>query len=276
MKVNIKLLKNLYMINHPSQVETPMINFIINYCYKIPKIKFELDHYSNLFITKNTTNPKTYPCIVAHMDSFHDIIAPRTLIIKNDIIYSTLYDSTPCGLNADDCNGILIALQLLETLPNLKVCFTVEEEIGGVGAIETKYNERFFSDVGYLIQPDRKGSQDLIYYTNCTYIAAPEFIVDIYPIMNKYNYKKAKGLFTDVGIIAAEQGISGANISCGYYNEHTSGEYCNIKELENCLNFIYEIITTIPENEYRIDISKQAPCFECSINDCHFCPDYDF
>ena len=29
---------------------------------------FEMDDENNLFITKNTTNPAVYPCLVAHMD----------------------------------------------------------------------------------------------------------------------------------------------------------------------------------------------------------------
>ena len=276
MKVNLKLLKDLYLINHPSGSENPMISFILNYCYKIPKLSFELDHYNNLFITKNTTNPEHYVCIVAHLDSVHNIITPRNINIKNGVISSSLTRSNiKCGLNADDCNGILVALQLLEKIPNLKVCFTTEEEVGGVGASETKYNRKFFENVNYLIQADRRGSSDLIYFTNGIITASSEFIADISDLMDKYNYNLVEGVFTDIGIISDQFNISGINVSCGYYNEHTTDEVCVISELQNCLNFVYEIITTVPDKKYSLD-NPRYPCEKCSEFNCFNCSYYTF
>ena len=45
-----------------------MITYILNFCYTIEGMQFEMDDENNLFITKNTTNPAVYPCLVAHMD----------------------------------------------------------------------------------------------------------------------------------------------------------------------------------------------------------------
>ena len=268
MKVNLKLLKDLYLINHPSGSEHTMISFILNYCYKIPKLSFEIDHYNNLFITKNTTNPEHYACVVAHMDSVHDISVPREIKIVNGVASAVLSGTNiKCGLNADDCNGILIALQLLEKIPNLKVCFTTEEEIGGTGAFETRFNTKFFRDVDYLVQADRRGSSDLIYFTNGLVSTSSEFIIYISGLMDKYNYELCEGVFTDIGIMSNALDISGVNISCGYYNEHTNNETCIIKELENCLNFMYEIITTVPNKKYRPE-STQNYCKEYSEFDC--------
>ena len=161
MKVNLKLLKRLYLIDHESTNEHDMISFILNYCYKIPHLIFSIDKERNLFITKNTTNPENYACVVAHMDTIHNFTSARELVIKNNIITAKYIKSgIQCGLNADDCNGILVALQLLETLPNLKVCFTTQEEIGGIGAYEAANNIEFFLNVRYLIQADRRGNKD--------------------------------------------------------------------------------------------------------------------
>lgn len=68
MKLDLNLLKRLLVIDHPSKEEWTMISFIINECYKIGNLEFEMDGYANLFIKKNTTNPDFYPCVVAHMD----------------------------------------------------------------------------------------------------------------------------------------------------------------------------------------------------------------
>lgn len=67
-QVNTTLLKTLCEIVHPSRQEQAMITYILNFCYTIEGIKFEMDDENNLFITKNTTNPAVYPCLVAHMD----------------------------------------------------------------------------------------------------------------------------------------------------------------------------------------------------------------
>ena len=260
MKVNLKLLKRLYLIDHESNDEHDMISFILNYCYKIPHLIFSIDKERNLFITKNTTNPENYACVVAHMDTIHNFTSARELIIKNNIITARYIKSgIQCGLNADDCNGILVALQLLETLPNLKVCFTTQEEIGGVGAYEAANNIEFFLNVRYLIQADRRGNKDLITHTNGIDSASEKFVEDIQSLMEKYNYSESIGTFTDIGVLASKLLISGVNISCGYYNEHTFKECCNINELNNCLNFIYEIITSLDDQAITYTIKAQKP-----------------
>lgn len=258
MKVNLKLLKRLYLIDHESNDEHDMISFILNYCYKIPHLIFSIDKERNLFITKNTTNPENYACVVAHMDTIHNFTSARELIIKNNIITARYIKSgIQCGLNADDCNGILVALQLLETLPNLKVCFTTQEEIGGVGAYEAANNIEFFLNVRYLIQADRRGNKDLITHTNGIDSASEKFVEDIQSLMEKYNYSESIGTFTDIGVLASKLLISGVNVSCGYYNEHTFKECCNINELNNCLNFIYEIITSLDDQAITYTIKAQ-------------------
>lgn len=256
MKLDLKLLKRLYMIDHPSTQEHQMTSFIINYCYKIPNLTFELDHYGNLFITKNTSNPEYYPCLIAHMDQVVTNKGPYGIKIMDGIIsgYHKL-DGSPCSLGADDANGICVALQLLKTIPNLKCIFTVEEEVGAIGAREATYNVDFLYNVKYFIQADRRGSSDLITYTNCIDVTSPEFLTHIAPLMAKYGYTKASGTFTDVGELCEETKISGCNVSCGYRKEHTVNEYTVIADLQNCLNFIEEILLTLTEERvYEIEI----------------------
>ena len=145
MKLNLKLLKRLYLIDHTSGFEHPMISFILNYCYKIPHLTFEMDRERNIFITKNTNNLDAYPCVVAHMDSVNNFVASRELIQTGNIISARYtHSGLQCGLNADDSNGICCALQLLEVLSDLKVLFTTQEESGGQGAICACENVDFF------------------------------------------------------------------------------------------------------------------------------------
>lgn len=296
MKINLKLLKRLYLIDHTSEQEHVMISFILNYCYKIPHLTFEIDEERNIFITKNTTNPDTYACVVAHLDGVNDFYTNRELVINNNIISARYISSKiQCGLNADDANGICCALQLLETLPNLKVLFTTQEEIGGIGAKKACENLIFFDDVRYCLQADRHGAHDLIYFTNGIRTAPDIFIKDIQPVMDKYFYKLNTGTFTDIGVIANKLQIAGVNISCGYYHEHFTNEICDVVELNNCLNFMYEVITSLDSSEtfystpvqqkseapqsmwddspkeYDFTYGEPIPCETCSNQDCMNC-----
>lgn len=292
MKVNLKLLKRLYLINRPSENEARMISYLINYIRNIPKCHMEVDDYGNLFVTKNTSNPSTYPLVIAHTDAIFDFKGPREIVVNGDIITARYLDTKfQCGLTADDANGILCALQLLETLPNLKVLFTVEEECGGHGAHEACKNYDFFESISFMLQADRRGTKDLIVHTNGIDVVSEEFIADIAPIAAKYDYDAEYGTFTDVGILVEALEISGVNISCGYNSEHTSNESCSISGLQKCLNFMYEILITLQDNNkiYYVEIPEK---YVSNITDdalvklneypedsygipCDYCKDYD-
>lgn len=288
------LLKKLYLIERRFREEYKVISFILNYCHKELfncNLKYEIDYYGNLFITKNTTNPKSYACVVAHMDCVQRYTMSRKITIGGDIISAVYADGNSAGLSADDSNGIWVALKLLKDIDNLKVVFTCEEESGGQGADAASENIDFFLDVMFLIQADRRGNSDLITHTNGFETASPKFVERIKPISDKYQYKSNIGTFTDIGILAGELEISGVNISCGYYNEHTDREYTNFLELQNCYEYIKEIITSLKdENEiYTITVPKQIlhsptyipapieydyeiPCDTCTTWDCLRCP----
>lgn len=255
MKLDLNLLKRLLLINHPSKHEWPMLSAIINECYKIGGLHFEMDGYCNIFITKNSTNPDYYPCVVAHTDQVTSC-DHKKLKIKNNRI--TGYDSTThkqIALGADDTNGICCALQLLKVIPDLKVCFTTEEEIGFLGAEYASDNIDFFYNVSYLIQADRHGKSDLITHTNGIDSASEVWLQEISGIMAKYHYQEEWGIGTDIGVLAEKLQLSAVNISCGYYSEHTVNETTVIPELQNCLNFMEEILKTVPlDKQYEIKI----------------------
>ena len=258
MKIDIKLLKKLCLIPSPSRNEQPIISFIINHCYGIPNLTFEIDHYNNLFITKNTTNPDYYACVLAHMDQVITHKSPFGISIHNGVISGYhKSDKTPCGLGLDDKVGICIALQLLKTLPNLKVVFTTEEELGAIGAREATTNVDFLNNVRYFLQADRKGCSDFITFTNGLNVVSPEFVVDVSPIMQRYGYSQNHGTLTDVGEFCEELEISGCNLSCGYYLQHSAKEYGILDQMTNCLNLMEEIIRTLPEDKvYELDVQS--------------------
>lgn len=242
-QLNLELLKTLCEIEHPSGKEQRMMGFILNFCYAIEGISIEIDEENNLFVTKNTTNPEVYPCLVAHIDEilkYSDIKCAR---IKGNKIYG-FYKKTgkQCGLGLDDAFGIYICLHCLVVLPDLKICFTTKEEMGCLGAELAALNIDFFENCRFLLQADRTGGHDLITHTNGIDVTSSEFLKDIDPLLEKYKYKEAAGTMTDIGTLKENINLSAVNISCGYYRAHTHNEFGNLNELCNCLNFILEII----------------------------------
>ena len=307
MKLDLNLLKRLLVIDHSSKQEWPMITAIINECYRIGNLEFEMDAYANIFITKNTTNPEYYPCVVAHMDCVIPCANKEVKIKDNRITGRNIVTGKRVGLGADDSVGICIAIQLLKSIPDLKVCFTTEEEIGFKGADAAADNLDFFYNVSYLIQADRHGKSDLITYTNFIYSASQDWLQEATGVMAKYRYTEESGIGTDIGVLAERLQLSGVNVSCGYYKEHTDKEYIIIPETQNCLNFINEIINTVPcDRQYEIKIDYYAynrynpyanwnfenddpvkvypsendyiygnHCYDCKDFDCMHCPYYD-
>ena len=259
MKLDLNLLKRLLVINHPTKQEWPMLSAIINECYKIDNLEFSMDSYANIFITKNTTNPEYYPCIVAHTDCVRSHTNKTVKIKHGKIFGKNPVNGKQIGLGLDDTVGICVALQMLREIPNIKACFTTEEEIGFLGADAAADNIDFFCDVSYFVQADRRGKSDLITYTNGIYSASELWLQEITLTMSKYGYSEEVGIGTDIGVLAERLQLSSVNISCGYYREHTDSEYGVISEIENCLNFIEDIIKTVPiDKQYEIKVDYYA------------------
>lgn len=284
--VDTQLLKSLYKINSPSYREGDMIKFIISYIKKNFKgISIKKDTLNNLYITKGELNENEfYPCLIAHMDEVHDTNKNKEIVEINNFIFG--FDTLTgerCGIGADDKNGIYIALTLLKYIPKMKIIFTIGEEVGLVGA--TKADITFFDNVGYLMQCDRRGYTDLITRTNGIDVTSDDFIYDTFGICEEYGYSENTGTCTDVGeIIGRGVAVSGCNISCGYWNEHTDNELCYLPALENCLNLVFLIVTELGTKKYELELKPvksyyssitpwwNDPCRDCKDFNCFNCP----
>ena len=143
------------------------------------------------------------------------------------------------GLGADDKNGIWIALKCLEKYECIKVAFFVSEEIGCVGSRGADMN--FFEDTRFVIEPDRRGYEDLIIDISFTSLCSNDFLRDIG--FEKFGYKEESGMMTDVLELKERGlGVSCINLSCGYYEPHSDEEFTVKKDLLNCLRLVEHII----------------------------------
>lgn len=182
----------------------------------------EVDNNGCIYITKGECpEGQNYPCFAAHLDTVHRG-DPKPVLLQDTYLISTNGN----GIGGDDKCGLVACLELLKALPYCKAVFFVEEESGAKGSRECDMN--FFDDCRYVIEIDRRGSEDLIQQSGSTKLCDDEFA----DTLEKYGFKRDRGTFTDVNNLT-NRGVSinTANVSSGYYNAHTGDEYVNLKEL---------------------------------------------
>ena len=235
----MELLKKLYKVYSPSGKERTMIKFIWNYTKRITGTKVETDAAGNLYITKGEA--ESYPCIVAHLDQVQRLHSKDfTIVETGEIIFGySSQNKRQEGLGADDKNGIWIALKCLRKYDSLKLAFFVSEEVGCVGSGRAVMD--FFNDCRFVIQPDRRGYQDIINKIGWTSLCSPEFLQAAG--YKRFGYRETHGMMTDVQELK-ERGlqVSCINLSCGYYEPHTDHEFTIKKDLMSCLSLVEHII----------------------------------
>ena len=247
----MELLKQLFCIHSKSGKEGKIRKFIWNWVRQtVPDAKIECDKPGNLYITKGKSS--TFPCIVAHMDQVQERHSKDFIAYEaEDIIigFSPKHKEQQ-GLGADDKCGLWIGLKCLQKFDCLKLAFFVGEEVGCKGS--GLADMAFFDDCRFVIEPDRKGSEDLITQIGWTPLCSDNFLKDIG--FKKFGYKEAEGMMTDIEALK-DKGLmlSCINLSCGYYRPHSNEEFVYKPALLNCLAFVEHIIKTCTQVYPHID-----------------------
>ena len=169
--------------------------------------------------------------LVAHLDTVHKEL-PKT--IHYDKIKKIL--SSPEGIGGDDRCGIYMILEIVK-YSKCSVLFCEDEEIGAIGAnnfIKSSISKNL--EFNYIMEFDRKGSNDAVFY-DCANEEFEQFIT-------KKFFKTAYGSFSDISVLAPELGCAAVNLSCGYYNAHTTDEYVVWDEMMKSIWAAHEIIET--------------------------------
>jgi hypothetical protein len=237
----MELLQQLYSIHSPSGEEKKMKKFIRRWVKNnVPDAVIENDNAGNVYVTKGIAD--TYPCVVSHVDQVQHNHSKDFQVcwIDDDILFGYSYSNKRFeGLGADDKNGIWVCLKCLQKYDVMKCAFFVQEEHGCVGS--SSANFEWFNDCRFVLQCDRKNGSDLITNSAGTELCSQEFLDCIN--YQAYGYVPTNGSITDV--MALKEGGVGVcmlNISCGYYNAHSDEEVTCVIELENCRNFVMNII----------------------------------
>ena len=172
--------------------------------------------------------------LVAHMDTVHKVPVRDICVSKDgDILMS------PQGIGGDDRCGVY-ALVSCYALSPVKpwLLFTCDEETGGKGAsMFAKDYPRLpkaLRDIKVLIEIDRRGSDDAVYY-DCDNTDLEDYITS-------KGFTTDWGSYSDICDIAPAMGVAAVNLSSGYYNAHQTHEYIVRSELMNTIKRVCSII----------------------------------
>lgn len=174
--------------------------------------------------------------LTAHMDTVHkEQIKDFYEHIDSDGRHLL---SSPQGIGGDDRCGTYIIKKIVETT-NLRpsILFCEDEEIGGIGSrkfCKTEYTKEL-EELHYFIEIDRANEKDAVFY-ECGNKEFQEFIC------NTTGYKLAYGSFSDICNLSDETDIASVNLSCGYYNAHTTAEYVVVEEMLATMQVITDLL----------------------------------
>ena len=269
-------LKEVLSVPTKTYQEDNMVQYLRDALEAMPDVEYYTDEMDNVYATKGELDEgEFFPMFIAHTDTVHALVdqivvqeetlaKPRTfghsfgdtqfLSLKG---YTT--DGKPTGIGGDDKCGVFIALELLRTLPKVKVGLFVSEETGCHGS--SKCDPNFLNDVGYAIQFDAPGNNLITEICSGTrlYEKDGEFINTIKPL-----FEDVMGVvtdeqshpYTDVSQIKRKGDFSCINFSCGYYNMHTSQEFVVIDDVERAIEFANEAVNELGLKKYPYEYQK--------------------
>ena len=176
--------------------------------------------------------------LVAHADTVHNEI-PKEIYEHKEKGYFVARE----GLGADDRAGVAAILFIIYQGYKPYVLITRGEETGAHGAREAaKALKKEVEDVKCLIEMDRRGSVDAVYYDNDN----KEFARWV----ESFGFKKDTGSFSDISVLMPAWNISGVNLSIGYYSPHTKNETLVVHEFFSTVEKVMKILDNPPEKKY--------------------------
>jgi putative aminopeptidase FrvX len=212
------------------------------------------DEHGNIYATKGES--QNYPCFIAHTDTVHKVNLNLTVVEgyqKGETILKGVDCVTgkPTGIGGDDKCGVFLALEMLDTLPNVKVAFFVSEEIGCRGSQHA--DPEFFKNVGYAIQYDSPegNSMSLTLMGRYLFNQKSEFADKVTGLIKEHGISNwAYHPYTDAWQIVEKFDIACLNLAAGYYQYHTANEYVVVDDVENGYQLGLKLVEVLGENKY--------------------------
>ena len=177
--------------------------------------------------------------LVAHMDTVFKL-PPEDIYYdeRKNVMWS------PDGLGADDRAGVYAIVTLIREGFKPHIIFTTDEEMGAIGASLLAKLDCPFTECKYIIQLDRRGSNDCVFY-DCDNQAFVDYV-------EQFGFEWNYGTFTDISRICPAWEIAGVNLSVGYRDEHSTSEVL----------FVGQLLSTIAKVRKMLQQAETAPYFE--------------
>lgn len=264
-----KMLRQMYLLRSYSGNEEPMRQYIMDV----------LDELSIPYINYNGNvlgfNHPGAPLLSAHMDMVNTEgykLVGRESKLEDGYVFTV--DAKACirlyrdkekkrqtSLGADDKNGIWVILQLLKAGYEVNFAFCHSEEIGGAGSsqiVQDRELAEFIEKCQYCLVIDRRNDSDIIGYGN-KYCMGLDDRLEAFAKENNYKYHCVHGAVSDADRFSTL--IECVNLSCGYYDAHSSTEYTNLNELWTCLLFCKAILDDF--NYHSVSASRMQDFKSC-------------
>lgn len=181
--------------------------------------------------------------LAAHMDTVFEAEILSLKTKGGELLYDKQKNIMHCvGYGGfDDKAGIFAILQILQKGLRPHIILSTDEEKGCIGARILSQYECPFEDLRYIIQLDRRGERDAVFYDLDT-IACKDFV----EYVESFGFAEAYGTFTDITEYCPAWGVAGVNLSVGYYAEHTS---CEILYVDPLLATIKKVMAMLQQSE---------------------------
>ena len=211
----------------------------------------------NVYITKDVVYAiGDIPILlVAHLDTVFPS-PPEEIYYDKDagIMWS------PDGLGADDRAGVFSILKILSDNYKPNVLFTTDEESGGIGANNFASTTICpFKDLKYIIELDRNGSLDCVFYDNDNF--------EFQKYVESFGFAMSYGTYSDIVELCSVWDVSGVNLSIGYKNEHSYIETLNVNHMLMTIEKVKKMLDNPPEEKFEY-VSEYDPQIICKCSKC--------
>ena len=202
-------------------------------------------------------------CLIAHLDTVFDQNKYKNKEIYLDTEHQVMW--SPQGLGTDDRAGVFAILKLLKMGYKPYIIFTQDEEKGCLGAraLVHRYPKCPWKKLKYILQLDRRGEKDCVFY-DCD---NPDFT----KYVESFGFETEWGTFSDISEIAPAWGIAAANLSVGYWDEHTHCERVALEWLEQTIEKVKKMLNMSDKAQRYEYIEIKRPSFDKVTDMCILC-----
>ena len=224
----MKLLNQLLKTASPSRHEQGVQRIVM------AKIKqyghtHHMDTYGNI-VVRIGEQPKTL--FTGHMDCVHNhtpvTIQQYSATVNKIAVGQVIALADDCkqrALGADDVVGVRMMLKMIKDGVKALYIFTVEEEIGCLGATHAaKYCPAY---IKHAVTFDRKGVGSVITSMSRGTCCSDEYADALITELDMGHHKDTGGSVTDTEKFRSKT-LNHTNISAGYHSEHTSKEWLSV------------------------------------------------